>query len=395
MKNNTEIRRLRYLAALCLALAAGGVAAAEQGKLLVWVNKDKCFDAWVGTAERYTKQTGVPVKVEATIPDFFHNAAAAGKGPDVVIWAHDILGRWVADGLLQPVVPSPRVRDAIDPQGWQAFSLGRKQWGYPIGIEAIHLIYNKRYVSAPPQSFDDVVALDKRLAAQNRKAILWDLSHIYYSWPLLAANGGYAFKSREDGWNANDVGVANAGAQKGANLLARLVKDGVLPNGASREEAESAFIEGKVAMTIDGPWVWDKLKDAGIDFGTAAIPRVGGKPGAPFVGVTGAMVSRASPNRKMAAEFIENALLTTTALKACNADKSLGVPADLRLRAELASDQHVRGMSEAARNGAPMPNNPEMTYFWAPMETALEGIVEGRKAPADLLGAAAKRIRER
>jgi len=71
------------------------------------------------------------------------------------------------------------------------------------------------------------------------------------------------------------------------------------------------------------------------------------------------------------------------------------VPADLRLRAELASDQHVRGMSEAARNGAPMPNNPEMTYFWAPMETALEGIVEGRKAPADLLGAAAKRIRER
>lgn len=388
-------KSLRITASICLAALASVAGAAETGKLLVWVNKDKCFDAWTSTAERYTKQTGIAVKVEATIPDFFHNAAAVAKGPDIVVWAHDTLGRWVADGLLQPVTPSPRVRDAIDPQGWQAFTLGRKAWGYPIGIEAIHLIYNKRYVTTPPQSFDDVAALDKRLAPQNRKAILWDLAHIYYSWPLLAANGGYAFKQREDGWNANDIGVANAGAQKGANMLARLVKDGVLPAGASREDAESAFLEGRVAMTIDGPWVWDKLKDANIDFGTAAIPRVGGKPGAPFVGVTGAMISRASPNRKLATEFIENAMLTPAALKACNADKSLGVPADLRVRAELASDPHVRGMSEAARHGAPMPNNPEMTYFWAPMETALEGIVEGRKAPAELLGAAAKRIRER
>ncbi|GAA5176957.1 maltose/maltodextrin ABC transporter substrate-binding protein MalE [Niveibacterium umoris] len=392
MSTSTSIYCLSALLAIGLAAEC---TAAEAGKLLVWVNKDKCFDAWTRTAEQYGKQTGVAVKVEATIPDFFHNAAAVGKGPDIVVWAHDILGRWVADGLLQPVTPSQRVKDAIDPQGWQAFSLGRKYWGYPIGIEAIHLIYNKRYVSTPPQSFEDIAQLDRKLASSNRKAILWDLSHIYYSWPLFAANGAYAFKPREEGWNPNDVGVANAGAQKGAAALQRLIKDGVLPAGANRDEAESAFLEGRVAMTIDGPWVWDKLKDAGIDFGTAAIPRTGGKPGAPFVGVTGAMLSRASPNKRLATEFIENALLKPEALKACNADKSLGVPADLKVRAELASDPHVRGMTEAARYGAPMPNNPEMTYFWGPMETALEAIIDGRKTPADALTAAAKRIRER
>ena len=386
---------LRNSTALAICLAAGTASAAEPGKLLIWVNKDKCFDTWTRITEAYSKRTGIPAKVEATIPDFFLSAASAGRGPDIVIWAHDTLGQWVADGLLQPVTPSQRVRDAIDPQGWEAFTLGRKVWGYPIGIEAIHLIYNKRLVPVPPKTFEDVAALDKKLSAEGRKAILWDLGHIYYSWPLLAANGGYAFRMREDGtWNPNDIGVAKPGAIKGAALIQQMARNGVLPTSASREEAESAFIDGRVAMTIDGPWAWDEIKRAGIDFGTAAIPRVGGKPAAPFVGVTGAMVSRKSPNLKLATDYIERALLAPAALKACNADKSLGVPADRQLRAELEADPRVRGMSEAARYGAPMPNNPEMRYFWAPMETAMESLLEARQTPKDILAVAAKQIRD-
>lgn len=371
--------------------------ATEPGKLLVWVNKDKCFDAWTRIAQDYSRRSGVPVKVEATTPDFFQNLAVAGKGPDIVIWAHDTLGKWVADGLLAPVTPDPRLKAALDPQAWQAFRLGGRYWGYPIGLEAIHLIYNRKIVQTPPQSFDEVEALDRKLAPTGRKAILWDLEHIYYSWPLLAANGGYAFKPRADGgWDANQVGVNNAGALKGANLIARLVHSGVLPTGgASQAAAETAFREGKVAMILDGPWAWDAIRKAGIDFGTASVPRVAGKPGAPFVGVIGAMVSRSSPNQKQATQYIEKVLLSPAALKSCNADKPIGVPADLKLRAALAADPKIRGMSESARYGAPMPNNPEMRLFWGPMETAINAVVDGQKNPKEILDAAARRIRER
>jgi maltose-binding protein MalE len=51
-------------------------------------------------------------------------------------------------------------------------------------------------------------------------------------------------------------------------------------------------------------------------------------------------------------------------------------------------------MSEAARFGLPMPNNPEMRFFWGPMETATAALVSG-KPPKEVLDAAAKRIRER
>ncbi|WP_341676812.1 maltose/maltodextrin ABC transporter substrate-binding protein MalE [Niveibacterium sp. SC-1] len=393
MNRNARSIAARLAATLALAAAATTSLAAEPGKLLIWVNKDKCFDAWTQMAEAYTKRSGIATKVEATMPDFFLSAASAGKGPDIVIWAHDTLGQWVADGLLRPVTPSAAVREAIDPQGWQAFTLGRKLWGYPIGIEAIHLIYNKRLMTTPPRNFEDLASEDRRLAADNRKAILWDLSHIYYAWPLFAANGAYAYKQKESGgWNSNDIGVANAGALKGAATLQQLVRSGVLPATASREDAETAFLEGRVASIIDGPWLWDQLRSAGIDFGTAAVPRVAGKPGAPFVGVTGAMISRASPNFKLASDYIERVMLTPAALKTCNADKSLGVPANTALRTELESDPRVRGMSEAARFGAPMPNNPEMRYFWGPMESALESLLEARQPAREVLEQAARRI---
>lgn len=389
-------KTLSRLAALVFgSTLACAAQAAEPGKLQVWVNKDKCFDAWTKIAQDYTRRTGVAVKVDATIPDFFQNQAVAGKAPDIVIWAHDTLGKWVADGLLAPLTPSPRALAALDPLALQAFKLGGRYWGYPIGSEAVHLIYNRKLVQTPPKSFEEVEALDRKFAGSGHKAILWDLEHIYYSWPLLAANGAYAFKVRaEGGWNPDQIGVNNAGALKGANLIARLVKTGVLPGGASREDAEAAFREGRVAMIIDGPWAWEAIRKAGVDFGTAPIPRVAGKPGAPFVGVIGAMLSRSSPNQKLATQYIENVLLSHAALKACNADKSLGVPADLKLRAELAADPRVRGMSEAARFGLPMPNNPEMRFFWGPMETATAALVSG-KPPKEVLDAAAKRIRER
>ncbi|MCX9157066.1 maltose/maltodextrin ABC transporter substrate-binding protein MalE [Niveibacterium sp. 24ML] len=371
------------------------VQAAEQGKLQIWINGDKCYNGWAKVGQEFTKKTGVQVTVEhpEDAPGKFQQAAAAGKGPDIWIWAHDRIGEWIAGGLLQPLAPSKKAKDAIDQLGWNAFSLGNKVWGYPLAIEAVHLIYNKDLVPTAPKTFEEVAAIDKKLSAEGKKAILWDYTNTYFTWPVLAANGGYAFKLKKDGtYDANDTGVNNKGAIQGATLLTKMINDGVMPKGASYADMEAGVNQGKIAMMINGPWAWDNLKKSKINFGTAPIPKVGGKPGAPFVGVIGAMVNKASPNKELAVEFIENYMLSQQGLKTCNADVPMGVPADKAFYKELSADANIKAVMESAKNGAPMPNNPEMGRFWASMASALQNITQGRQTPKDGLDAAAKRI---
>ncbi|MCW7540936.1 maltose/maltodextrin ABC transporter substrate-binding protein MalE [Aquabacterium sp. A7-Y] len=392
-------QRIRLVAAAVgLALAAGfaGTAsAAEAGKLLIWINGDKGYNGLAKVGEEFTKATGVQVVVEhpEDAPNKFQQAAAAGKGPDIWIWPHDRVGEWIAGGLLQPVTPGKKVQGDIDPLAWKAFTVGGRTWGYPLALEAVSLIYNKDLVPNPPKSFDEVIALDKKLAAQGKKAILWDYNNAYFSWPLLAANGAYPFKAKADGsYDAADTGVNNAGAVKGAELLARMVKDGVMPKGASYSDMEAGVNQGKVAMMISGPWAWDNLKKSKINFGVTRIPSVAGKPAAPFVGVLGAMISKASPNRDIAVEFIENHMLTVKGLKTIDADVALGTPASKTFYAELKSNPHIQATMASAQAGAPMPNNTEMGRFWASMNSALQNITEGRQSPKEALDAAAKRI---
>ena len=395
---NTQGRQLTRLAAATV-LALGGLAtqvhAAEPGKLLIWINGDKGYNGLQKVGDEFAKKTGVQVTVEhpEDAPGKFQQAAAAGKGPDIWIWAHDRIGEWIAGGLLQPVTPGKKAQADIDPLAWKAFNVGGKTWGYPISIEAVALVYNKDLVATPPKSFEEVIALDKKLSASGKKAILWDYNNTFFTWPLLAANGGYPFKLKADGnYDAADTGVNNAGALKGAELLAKMVKDGVMPKGAGYADMEAGMAQGKVAMMINGAWSWDNLKKAKVNFGVAKIPTVAGKKAAPFVGVIGAMVSKASPNRDVAVEFIENHMLSVKGLKMINDDVPLGTPASKALFAELKNDPNIQATMASAQDGNPMPNNPEMGRFWSSMASALQNVTEGRQAPKEALDAAAKRI---
>ncbi|MCR5867403.1 maltose/maltodextrin ABC transporter substrate-binding protein MalE [Aquincola sp. J276] len=390
-----RIRLIAAAAALTLGGTAGIAQAAEQGKLLIWINGDKGYNGLAKVGEEFTRKTGVPVVVEhpEDAPNKFQQAAAAGKGPDIWIWPHDRVGEWLGAGLLQPVTPSKKVQADIDPLGWKAFTVGGKTWGYPVSIEAVALVYNKDLVPTPPKTFEEVIALDKKLAAQGKKAILWDYTNTYFTWPLLGAGGGYAFKAKGDGsYDATDTGVANAGALKGAELLAQMVKDGVMPKGAAYADMESGVNQGKVAMMINGPWSWDNLRKSKINFGVAKIPAVGGAKATPYVGVLGAMISKASPNREVAVEFIENFMLTPAGLKMIDDDVPLGVPASKAFYDQLKSNPNIQATMASAQDGSPMPNNPEMGRFWSSMQSALQNVTEGRQTPKAALDAAAKRI---
>ncbi len=395
MKFLKMIRKHTIPVAVVAALTSVGAYASEPGKLLVWINGDKGYNGLQKVGDEFAKKTSVPVTVEhpEDAPGKFQQAAAAGKGPDVWCWPHDRLGEWVRAGLLVPVTPSKKVKGDIEATAWDAFTYDGKVWGYPLSIEAIGLIYNKALVKTPPKSFEEVVKLDKELSAKGKKAILWDYNNTYFTWPILAANGGYVFaKDAKGNFDASKTGVNSPGALKGAELLTALIKNGQMPKGSGYAEMEAGFNKGDIAMMISGPWAWDNAKKSKIDFAVAPIPDVAGKSSKPFVGVLGCMISAPSKNKDLAKEFLENHVLKVEGLKTINADVPLGTPANKMFFKELSENPLIKATMENARRGEPMPNVPEMGKFWSAMGSALENISNGRQQPKEALDAAAARI---
>jgi maltose/maltodextrin transport system substrate-binding protein len=383
-----------------LAAAPAGVAtqASDSGRLLVWINGDKGWKGLQKVGDAFAKKAGVAVQVEH--PDDangkFQQAAGAGRGPDIWCWSHARLGEWVRAGLLKPLSPPKKVRDAIVEEAWSAFQFVGKTWGYPISVESIGLIYNKSLVKTPPKSFDDVARLDKVLAAKGRKAILWDYNNPYFTWPLLAAGGGYVFGRDAAGdFDATKVGVNTPGAVKGAEVVADLIQSGVLSKGTSYARMESAFNKGEIAMMISGPWAWANAKKSNIDFGVAPIPDVAGHFSRPFVDVLGCMISAQSAQPEIARDFLENHVLTLDGLKTINADVPLGTPANRALFRELAENPNIKATMENVRRGEPLPSLPEVARFWPAMAAALDSITAGRQPPKEALDAAAARMQVR
>jgi maltose/maltodextrin transport system substrate-binding protein len=398
LRVSTRVRLDRLVAVAALLLGASVAAAqgsSDKLRLLVWINGDKGYNGLQKVGDAFTQVSGVPVVVQHPegATDKFQAAAAAGKGPDIFCWAHDRVGEWAKSGLIVPIRPPRRIKDEIDESAWRAFTYRGEIWGYPLAIEAVGLIYNKALVPTPPASWEDVISLDRRLQAQGRKAILWDYNNSFFTWPMLAGAGGYVFGRDASGnLNPRDVGVNNAGALKGALMLERLIKDGHMPRGARYSEMESYFAKGQVAMMINGPWAWDNAKKVGIDFGVAPIPSLEGRPGKPFVGVLGCMISAPSKVKDIAREFIEHHLLKVESLQTISADVPLGTPANKAYYAQLEGDARIAASMANARMGEPIPNIPEMGRFFTAMEAALQAITNGRQAPKEALDGAAARM---
>lgn len=210
---------------------------------------------------------------------------------------------------------------------------------------------------------------------------------------MLAGPGGFIFERDAQGnLNPKVVGVNSPGAVKGAEMLAKLVKDGHMARGSRYAEMEGGFSRGQVAMMINGPWAWDNVRKSNIDFGVAPIPSIGGKPSKPFVGVLGCMIAAPSKSKDIAREFLENHLLKVESLKTISADVSLGTPANKAYFRELSGDANIRATMVNALAGEPIPNIPETGRFFPAMDAALEAITNGLQSPQEALDGAAARM---
>nr|4XHS_A Chain A, Maltose-binding periplasmic protein,NACHT, LRR and PYD domains-containing protein 12 [synthetic construct]4XHS_B Chain B, Maltose-binding periplasmic protein,NACHT, LRR and PYD domains-containing protein 12 [synthetic construct] len=362
----------------------------EEGKLVIWINGDKGYNGLAEVGKKFEKDTGIKVTVEHPdkLEEKFPQVAATGDGPDIIFWAHDRFGGYAQSGLLAEITPAAAFQDKLYPFTWDAVRYNGKLIAYPIAVEALSLIYNKDLLPNPPKTWEEIPALDKELKAKGKSALMFNLQEPYFTWPLIAADGGYAFKYAAGKYDIKDVGVDNAGAKAGLTFLVDLIKNKHMNADTDYSIAEAAFNKGETAMTINGPWAWSNIDTSAVNYGVTVLPTFKGQPSKPFVGVLSAGINAASPNKELAKEFLENYLLTDEGLEAVNKDKPLGAVALKSYEEELAKDPRIAATMENAQKGEIMPNIPQMSAFWYAVRTAVINAASGRQTVDAALAAA-------
>ena len=229
MTTNSTWAALRNPAGLLLALLAlflipVDLFAWTNGELLIWMDADRGQALMASAAKKFENDFGLKVTIEAPekITDSFPIAAQMAKGPDIVIWAHDKVGEWADAGLIAPVQISDEFGNRFFPKAWQAVLHSERVWGYPIALETVTLIYNKKLLDgSPPTQLSDLVSLNEKIKKEHPgvTTILWDYNNSYYSWGILASAGAYVFGKNGSDYDLKNMGVGNRGAAEGLSKI--------------------------------------------------------------------------------------------------------------------------------------------------------------------------------
>ncbi|PNY82610.1 maltose ABC transporter substrate-binding protein [Deinococcus koreensis] len=369
----------RALTVLSLALLGQAGAAT----ITVWTHFGDAELTWLkAQAADFKTKTGNTVNLVSVpfdqIPDKLIQSGPKGQGPDLVTTLpQDRLGQLAAAGVIEPMDKYVTSKTDLDRTAVSAMTYQGKLFGLPMFAESVALIYNKKLVPTAPTTWAQFLSVAQKNTGSGKFGYLADLSNAYMQYGIVSSFGGYVFKNTGGTVNVKDVGLANAGAEKASAFLNDLrYKYNLVPEGVDGGAAKSAFVDGRLAMLLTGPWDMGDIKKAGIDYGIAAFPTPPGATGkwSPFVGVQGTMLNAYSKNKAIAAQFAKQ-ITTSDAQVAFN--KAGGrIPVSLSARTKLKADPVVVGFGKTISAGTPMPNVPQMGAVWGPWSNAVAQSVQ-------------------
>ncbi len=128
---------------------------------------------------------------------------------------------------------------------------GGKTWGYPLSIEAVALVYNKRpWCKNPPKTFEEIVALDKKLLGLRQEGhplgLQQHLLHLAAAGAPTAATCSSCKAARRPTTRPTPASTTRA-RSRAPTCCRVLIKNGVMPKGARlrRDGGRHALGQGR------------------------------------------------------------------------------------------------------------------------------------------------------
>ncbi len=348
--------------------------------LTVWVDSDR-LDALKAAASEYSKDSGVEVKlvdksIESMKADFAREAPT-GKGPDIIMGAHDWIGQYVTDGIISPIELGDKAADfssvAID-----AVTYNGQVYQVPYAIENVAIMRNTAIAPATtPATWDEMIAAGKAAGKKypfvvTQNGADGDPYHLY---PLQASFGSSIFGLDANGqYDPKNLTIGNEQGQAFASWLG--TQGTVINADISGDVAKQAFIDGEAPFWLTGPWSVKAAQDAGIKVAIDPVPSAGGQEATPFAGVKGFFVNAKSKNSVAANDFLVN-FIATEKVQTLLFEKGGVLPAMTAAADKASSDETIAGFQAAAKNAIPMPSIPAMSNVWTPWGQAEASILAG------------------
>lgn len=386
MRKNLSGRWTRPLALYISAILF--LTFSVKAEIHIWTSSENVARALGRMTPKFEKDFKQKVVVTILNKDLttqFKTAAIAGKGPDILCWANDVVGELASSGLIEPLLLDKSFKENFYPSALKSFTFEGKLYGYPYDVEAVALIRNTSLKETPFNSFEELLSWSKSQSGNGDYPFLFDIKNFYFNFMFFSAGGGYIFGEQKvaggTGLNANDVGLANSGAISGVNFLKTLTKENIISTSTNRNIAFEKMLKGKLAVTIDGPWAVKDLERAKIPYSIDPLPSLAGGTPRPLVGTHGFIVRRSSKNKDLAKELIEKYFVTAEGLATLYEEDPRGPSrADtleiLKTKLTKKELENLKAFSKSAASGIPMPNISAMGPVWNSMGAALELILQ-------------------
>ena len=399
---NTGVIMRRGIAALGVIAAATALAACNNGTnpspsssstgdsrgeaaatLTIWAD-DTRFSQVETIAQDFTSSTGVKVDVvqksESDMDQEFTTQVPTGNGPDLIVMAHDKLGALVANGVVAPV-DLGEAKSKFADVAVKAVTYNGQTYGVPYAVESVALVRNNALTKDEPKTYDDMISSGKAAGKQYPFVIqMGTEGDPYHFYAFQTSFGAPVFNTNASGEYTSELAMGGSGGTDFANWLKAQGDAGIVSPSITADIAKQAFLDGKAAYTVTGPWNVAAFREAGMDVSVMPIPSAGSQAAQPFVGVQMFYQSAKSANPVAAKQFF-NYLATPEAQT--QMQKLGGRASAMPSVAQASDDQDIKDFSKVAESGALAPAIPAMGSVWNFWGQTEANIVSGAEAPAD------------
>ncbi len=340
-------------------------------------------------------------------------AAVVGNAPPDLLWFNPtIAGQLVELDALVPLdemLNKSPVKDEIDPALFDSMKYQDKIWSVPFATNNVGIFYRPSLFKAAgieelPSNWSEFRQVAKKLTRDTNGDNKVDQHGIFlplgkgeftvFIWlPFMWSGGGELAESA-----AKVDLVNNKGAISALQLWQDLIEDGsVILSAPERGFETDAFVAGKVAMQVTGPWTLTYINNdiKNGDFGVFPIPE--NESQATSIGGENLFLFKTTPERQKAAfEFAEY-----IASEDFQTEWALGtgyLPANLKSRqsekyqAYIENNPTAKVFLEQAQYGRSRPVFTGYTRVSESIGRAMEAVLLGKSSPQEALKESQQRL---
>ncbi|MEH0543917.1 extracellular solute-binding protein [Streptomyces sp. B21-105] len=321
----------------------------------------------------------------------FDTAAGASGAPDILRSEVGWTPAFAKKGYFLPLDGTDALKDQSKFKSnlLEQAKYEGKTYGVPLVTDTLALVYNKELfakagITAAPKSWDELKTAAATVKAKTGVDGYWGSTQAYYAQSFLYGEGTDTVDA-----DAKKITVNSAAAKKAYGTWLGLFDGKGLHKADTTADAyahiQDAFVNGKVAAIIQGPWeITNFYKGSAFkdkaNLGIATVPAGStGKAGAPTGGHNLSVYAGSDKAHQAAALKFVN-FMTSAASQATIAQKNSTLPTrDDAYTAAVKADPGIAGYQTVLAAAQPRPALPEYSSLWGPLDTELPKIAGGKE----------------